>query len=98
MNREQIKVLESAGIVWGEVEGLEEQPRATYYKPNGEALPNLPSDVYSLPRYLARGFTLKPPVQAPPALPENKCETCGKVVSTKLALAGHMRSHEKDTH
>jgi len=34
--------------------------KATYYKPTGEPMPNLPADPYSMSRYLARGFTLKP--------------------------------------
>ena len=36
--------------------------RATYYKPDGEALPNLPADPYSMRRYLRGGrLTLTPP-------------------------------------
>ena len=37
--------------------------RATYYKADGEAMPNLPADPWSMQRYLARGFTLVPPGQ-----------------------------------
>lgn len=36
--------------------------KSTYYKPDGEPMPNLPSDPWSLQRYLRRGFTLAPPV------------------------------------
>lgn len=35
--------------------------KSTYYKPSGEALPNLPSDPFSMEKYLRRGFTLEPP-------------------------------------
>lgn len=35
--------------------------KLTYYKQDGEAMPNLPADPVSLKRYLARGFTLSPP-------------------------------------
>ena|SRR3990167_6263974 len=34
----------------------------TFYKPNGEAMPNLPADPRSMERYLKRGFTLTPPL------------------------------------
>lgn len=36
-------------------------PKATYYKPDGEAMPNLPADTWAMMRYLKRGFTLSPP-------------------------------------
>uniref|UniRef100_A0A6M3LFA8 Uncharacterized protein n=1 Tax=viral metagenome TaxID=1070528 RepID=A0A6M3LFA8_9ZZZZ len=36
--------------------------KATYYKKNGEAMPNLPADPWSLQRYLRKGFTLVPPI------------------------------------
>ena len=35
--------------------------RATYYKPDGEAMPGLPADPFSMKKYLSRGFTLVPP-------------------------------------
>ena len=35
--------------------------RLTYYKPDGEGLPHLPADPWSMERYLKRGFTLVPP-------------------------------------
>lgn len=51
--------LARAGFV---VEELNSWPaKATYYKPNGESLPNLPADPYSMKRYLRRGLTLTPP-------------------------------------
>ena len=51
--------------------GLTNWPRrVTYYKPDGEALPNLPADPEHMQKYLSRGFTLKPPVAvATPAPP-----------------------------
>lgn len=46
------------------VEGLKGWPaKATYYKPNGEPMHNLPADPYSMGRYLRRGFTLTPPTE-----------------------------------
>lgn len=78
------------------LKGLKTVPKMTYYKPNGDALPGLPSDPYHLEKYLKRGFTLTPP-QTKPQEGEPvgfPCETCGKVLKTKLALAGHRRSHK----
>ena len=39
---------------------------ATYYKANGEALPKLPADPYSMQKYMRRGLTLVPPVMEAP--------------------------------
>ena len=50
------------------VELLDQWPaRATYYKPDGESMLGLPSDPFSMKRYLARGFTLVPPPTPPEA-------------------------------
>jgi len=35
--------------------------KSTWYKPNGEAMPNLPSDPVTMIRYFNKGFTLTPP-------------------------------------
>ena len=35
--------------------------RLTYYKPDGEPMPKLPADPFSMQQYLKRGFTLMPP-------------------------------------
>ena len=43
--------------------------RATYYKPDGEAMPGLPADPEHMQRYMERGFTLTPPGTAPKAPP-----------------------------
>lgn len=79
--------------------------KATYYKPSGEAMPNLPADPWSMKRYLARGFTLEPPKQAITApsssaagAPAEKlvCPICGRDdFKAKIGLIGHKRSHEK---
>lgn len=76
--------------------------KATYYKPDGEALPNLPADPWSMKRYLARGLSLEPPRQsveaAPPPVAEGApaddltCDVCGKgPFKSKSGLQGHMR-------
>ena len=65
MDKQQQKFLKERGIVWQEIsQGFNKQAKATYYKSDGEALPNLPADVDSMRRYLARGFTLAPPQPA----------------------------------
>ena len=79
---------------------LNEQPTATYYRPDGTALPNLPADAYSQRRYRGRGFTLTPPEHpivmsdagvgvsdAPSRI--YVCETCNHEFETKIALFGH---------
>jgi len=88
---------------------INEQPKATYYKPDGTAMPNLPADAYSQRRYRGRGFTLTPP-EHPTAMSsagvgvatEKKaaarvyvCETCGSEFTVRIALLGHKRSHTK---
>ena len=40
--------------------------RLTYYKKDGEAMPNLPADPVSMKRYRNKGFTLVPPMPPKP--------------------------------
>mgnify|MGYP001593537749 CR=1 FL=1 len=81
-------------------------PKVTLYKPDGEALPNLPADPYSMGRYLKRGLTLAPPA-APVAQPvrvvgveEAKaertfpCPSCDLVAKARIGLISHiLRKH-----
>ncbi len=71
MNKRQeiMRKLAKDGMVVEELNSW--PPKATYYKPDGEAMPNLPADPYSMDRYLRRGFTLAPPVPAPPTAPSS---------------------------
>ncbi len=58
------KMLQEQGF---EVEMLEKWPaKRTYYRVDGEALPNLPADPWSMKRYLARGLLLQAPGCGPP--------------------------------
>lgn len=72
LTRQQKLELASQGFV---IEELAEWPeKATYYKPNGEAMPNLPADAWSMKRYLQRGFTLTPPLLPPLKVRKKKKE------------------------
>lgn len=101
MDTEQRKVMEEYGYKKGftEIEGLQKQPKMTYYKPDGEPLPNLPADPMFMRRYLNRGLTLTPPAPPPSAkekaeVSEFACSVCGKVLKNKIGLMGHSRSHK----
>ncbi len=105
MDRSQLTTLKLFGFVVEELPG-KRIPKMTYYKSeNGQEirLPNLPADSYHMSRYLKRGFRLEPMKVSEPPHTELQiespvgfsCETCGKVLSTRLALAGHSRSHKK---
>lgn len=106
MDTEQRKVLEeygykdTGGVKWKEVLGdLQKQPKATYYKPTGEPMPNLPADPFFMRKYFARGFTLTPPEGKiwPPQSAEDKeeviCPVCGKECKSDFGLKAHMRKH-----
>lgn len=64
MNRQQLQKelkveLEKEGF---KVELLKQWPaRITYYKKDGEPMPNLPADPFSMERYRRKGFGLVPP-------------------------------------
>lgn len=83
------------GFAFCEVKNLEQQPKATYYKADGTPLPNLPADPRSMKRYLARGFTLAPPVHPIKAVPGLVCE-CGFEAKSDFGLMAHRRKHEKE--
>lgn len=53
------KELEGQGFSVSEITSW--PAKHTYYKPDGEALPNLPADPESMQRYIKRGFTLVKP-------------------------------------
>jgi len=96
VDKQQIKVANAFGYSIEELKGLKTVPKMTYYNREGVRMEGLPSDAYHMTRYLKRGFTLAPPKDSEPqGEPVGfTCETCGKVVSTRLALAGHKRSHK----
>ena len=76
--------------------------RATYYKTDGEAMPGLPADPFSMQRYLARGFTLFPPPPKVEDFSENGGEVSGvvaevasEVVATAELVAPPVPSRKK---
>lgn len=51
-----------------------DRARATWYRADGKALPNLPTDMYHRTRYRQRGWTLVPPLSATSSPSSEKME------------------------
>jgi len=62
------KFLESQG--YGYAELSKDRSRGTWYRPDGLAIPGLPTDVYHRTLYRKRGWTLVPP-KNPVVMPED---------------------------
>jgi len=79
--------------------------KATFYKPGGEPMPNLPADPYSMKNYLRRGFTLTPPVkpsngegeETPVVLNPTKCAFCDFEAKSEFGLSVHVRKHKRES-
>ena len=93
LEREIVRELQESGA---SVRLLPNWPaKATYYTKEGRVMPNLPADPWSMKRYLARGFTLTPPVKEESG--ELICDECGAgPFKAKIGLAGHKRTHNKE--
>ena len=99
MNVKERQALATELKVQGYTVKIDKWPRkATYYKPDGEAMPNLPADPWNMTRYLKRGFTLVPPDRMPekkPVVDEAQiCEVCGFEAKSTFGLQTHMRTHK----
>ena len=86
--------------------------KVTYYKADGEAMPNLPADPFSMRRYMLRGFSPVPPREPVEAKVVTAtatggtavaiadgvfiCEQCGFQAKSKFALSGHRHKHQKE--
>jgi len=57
--REERQWLATQGFSWSFLQN--NRDKATWYKPDGTSIPNLPTDPYHMKRYRARGWTLVPP-------------------------------------
>lgn len=64
-NREDGENLEAnpSGLPIRKLDNLRQETRAIYYRPDGTPTLPLPAHGVYLPHYLAKGFTLTPPVQ-----------------------------------
>lgn len=76
--------------------------KATYYRPDGHAMHNLPADPYSMQKYTRRGFTLTPPekpVETLAGIAEGNglvCSDCGFTAKSEFGLRSHTRKHNKE--
>lgn len=83
-----------------EIKGIDKRvlaqvPWRTYYHSDGKPA-RLPADEDSMRSYLAKGFTLEPPV-----LPSGgngvKCPQCGFIAKSDFGLNAHMRKHKRES-
>jgi hypothetical protein len=80
--REERQWLSSQGFSWSLLQSNRE--RATWYKPDGKALPNLPVDPYHMRRYRARGWTLVAPDS--PVIPQDAVDQLQEQIAAAVEL------------
>ena len=80
--KEERQWLASQGFSWSMLQSNRE--RATWYKPDGSALPNLPVDPYHMRRYRARGWTLVAPDS--PVIPQDAVDQLQEQVAAAVGL------------
>jgi len=80
--REERQWLATQGFSWTFLQN--NRDKATWYKPDGTALPNLPTDPYHMKRYRARGWTLVPPEL--PDIPQDAAEQLQEQVTAAAEL------------
>jgi len=79
---EERQWLAQQGFSWSFIQNNRE--KATWYKPDGTALPNLPADPYHMRRYRARGWTLVAPDS--PAIPQDAVDQLQEQVAAAVGL------------
>jgi hypothetical protein len=80
--REERQWLAQQGFSWSFIQNNRE--KATWYKPDGTALPNLPADPYHMRRYRARGWTLTSPEL--PEVPQDAVDQLQEQVAAAVEL------------
>jgi len=100
MRPSEVRELQQELATQGVAFKLTEWPaRATYYKADGEPMPGLPADPFHMKKYLARGFTLMPPLpRVEPKVVEVSdftCPNCGRPCAGHLGLFAHRRACDK---
>ena len=79
---EERQWLAQQGFSWSFIQNNRE--KATWYKPDGTALPNLPADPYHMRRYRARGWTLAAPDS--PVIPQDAVDQLQEQVAAAVGL------------
>ena len=79
---EERQWLAQQGFSWSFIQNNRE--KATWYKPDGTALPNLPADPYHMRRYRARGWTLVAPDS--PVIPQDAVDQLQEQVAAAAEL------------
>ena len=80
--KEERQWLAQQGYSWSFIQN--NRDKATWYKPDGTALPNLPADPYHMRRYRARGWTLIPPVS--PVIPQDAVDQLQEQITAAAEL------------
>ena len=80
--REERQWLAAQGFSWSLLQN--NRDKATWYKPDGTSIPNLPTDPYHMKRYRARGWTLVPPEL--PDIPQDAVEQLQEQVTAAAEL------------
>ena len=79
---EERQWLAQQGFSWSFIQN--NRDKATWYKPDGTALPNLPADPYHMRRYRARGWTLVAPDS--PVIPQDAVDQLQEQVAAAVGL------------
>ena len=80
--KEERQWLAQQGYSWSFIQNNRE--KATWYKPDGTALPNLPADPYHMRRYRARGWTLVAPDS--PVIPQDAVDQLQEQIAAAVEL------------